>query len=160
VTSQLEIPKANLDDWLATLKPYQSETLKSFLKTLSPEAAAQKWLGTTGSPEMAQFGGRPDSQPFWEAFKAEFTRFLCDETAYKAEKEKLAGLLKASPGSKSVIISMISTALGAKIGITAVLIVPVCAVLLWTVGQMGRKAYCANQASEPEKKEPAQKKPD
>jgi hypothetical protein len=61
----LHIPAGELDEWLTVLKPYQRNTIKSFLLTDAPEKAAERWLGATGSPNIVPFGGAKDTKPFW-----------------------------------------------------------------------------------------------
>lgn len=135
----LTIPEGELDDWLAVLKPYQRNTIRAFLTTDSPEKAAERWLGATGSPNIVPFGGTQDTKPFWDKFQAEFKRFLCDENAYVEEKKALLG---ENPIGKAILVSAISAALGATIGFTATLLAPAVTVMLCTVGKMGIHAYC------------------
>lgn len=85
-----EIPNGDVNDWLSVLKPYQRSTLQAFLTDASPEVAAERWLGAAGSPNIVPFGGTQDTKPFWDKFKLEFRRFVCDETAYVEEKKALS----------------------------------------------------------------------
>lgn len=137
--SQINIPNAELDEWLAVLKPYQRNTIQMFLKELSLEQAAERWLGATGSPNIVPFGGSRDTKPFWETFQVEFRKFLCDETAYVEEKKalRLEGAV-----NKALLVSAVSAAIGATIGYTATLVAPAVTILLCTVGKMGINAYC------------------
>lgn len=135
----INIPDGDLDDWLSVLKPYQRNTLKAFLATDSPEKAAERWLGTTGSPNIVPFGGTRDTKPFWDKFQAEFRKFLCDENAYVEEKK---ALLSENPVGRAILVSVISAALGATMGFTATLLAPAVTVMLFTVGKMGLRAYC------------------
>lgn len=136
----IDVPAEDINAWLDELKPYQSSTLKEFLKTEEPEQAAQRWLGSTGSPNIVSFGGERDTQPFWDRFKDEFRKFVCDDKAYAEEKEDLT---KQGPASKSVLISTVSATIGATIGYSATLLAPAVVMLLFVVGKMGRNAYCA-----------------
>jgi hypothetical protein len=136
----ISIPAGELDEWLAVLKPYQRNTIKQFLGTEPPEAAAEKWLGATGSPNIAPFGGTRDTKPFLQLFQSEFRKFLCDDNAYVEEKKLLSG---ESPVGKAIIVSSVSAALGASIGFSATLLAPAVAIMLCSVGKMGVRAYCA-----------------
>ena len=140
----INIPTDDLENWLGELKPYQSSILKEFLTTQDAELAAEKWLTTTGSPNIVAFGGAENPKPFWDRFKNEFHRFLCDETAYAEEKK---ALVAENPISKAMIISVISSALGATLGLSATLIAPAATLLLFTVGKMGLAAYCQTNVS-------------
>jgi hypothetical protein len=137
----LNIPDADLDEWLGVLKPYQRSAINTFLKEVSPEEAAQRWLGATGSPNIAPFGGMRDTKPFWDKFKAEFKRFICDDEAYLDEKKALH---VEGPVNKAMLVSAVSAAIGATIGYTATLLAPAVTILLCTVGKMGLNAFCKN----------------
>lgn len=135
-----EIPNADVSDWLSELKPYQRSTLQTFLTDVTPEVAAERWLGAAGSPNTVPFGGTTDTKPFWDKFKLEFRRFVCDETAYVDEKKALSS---EGPLTKAILISAVSAAIGATIGYSATLLAPAVTLLLCAVGKMGRNAYCA-----------------
>ena len=135
------VPDGKLDDWLAVLKPYQRTSIDALLKmNMSPEQVAENWIGSTGSANITNFGGVPDTKPFWESFKAEFFRFVCDNTTYVNYKIDLS---KLSGEAKAVIVAAVSSAIGAQIGMVATLLIPAVALLLSVVSAMGRNAFCA-----------------
>ena len=138
----VEIPNAEMEEWLSAIKPYQRNVILHFLKELPPEEAAEKWLGSTGSPNTIPFGGTQDTKPFWNSFKAEFTRFLCDDTAYFNDKKELFAQKKAS---REVLVGAISAAIGAAVGYSSILLAPAVAILLCTAGKIGVVAYCKSQ---------------
>ena len=135
----LQIPDANIAEWLGVLKPYQRTTLEVFLEGATPEEAAERWLGSTGSPNIIPFGGPHDTKPFWERFKDEFRKLVCDDNAYLEEKKALD---TQGPIGKAVLVSAVSAAIGATIGYSATLLAPAVTLLLCAVGKMGRNAYC------------------
>ena len=135
----LQIPDADIAEWLGVLKPYQRTTLEGFLEGATPEQAAERWLGSTGSPNIIPFGGPHDTKPFWERFKDEFRKFVCDDNAYLEEKKALD---TQGPIGKAVLVSAVSAAIGATIGYSATLLAPAVTLLLCAVGKMGRNAYC------------------
>ena len=135
----LQIPDADIAEWLGVLKPYQRTTLEVFLEGATPEQAAERWLGSTGSPNIIPFGGPHDTKPFWERFKDEFRKFVCDDNAYLEEKKALD---TQGPIGKAVLVSAVSAAIGATIGYSATLLAPAVTLLLCAVGKMGRNAYC------------------
>lgn len=137
--SEIKIPDQDVATWLADLKPYQRGTLEEFLLTETVEGAAERWLSSTGSPNIAPFGGPNDHKPFWTRFKDEFRKFICDETAYTEERK---ALMAESPIANAIMISTISSAIGATIGYSATLLAPAVALLLCVAGKMGRNAYC------------------
>jgi len=144
--TSLNVPNAELGEWLDVLKPYQRKTIEAFLPDGSPEQVAERWLSAAGSPNIVPFGGVRDTKPFWDNFKAEFRKFICDDTAYVEEKKALS--VEGST-SKALLVSAVSAAIGASIGYTATLLVPAVAILLCAVGKMSIAAYCSSIASVP-----------
>ena len=139
--TQLKIPDAPIDEWLSELKPYQRDTLKQFLGGQDADGAAEKWLTTLGSPNIAGFGGNiVDPKPFWARFKAEVHKFVCDEKAYAEDKKALRSEM---PISKPLLISIMSSAIGATLGTAGTLIAPAVTLTLFTIGRLGLNAYCA-----------------
>jgi hypothetical protein len=135
----VQVPEAEVADWLAVLKPYQQSTLTVFLAGASLEQAAERWLGSTGSANIVPFGGARDTKPFWDRFKEEFRRFICDDDAYVEEKKALDG--QGAVG-KAVLVSAVSAGVGATIGYSATLLAPAVTLMLCAVGKIGRNAYC------------------
>lgn len=140
--AQISVPDETLESWLLELKPYQRATLQEFMATLEPDQAAERWLTTIGSPNIAGFGGASvtDPKPFWERFKAECHKFLCDESAYAEDKK---AILAEMPVSKPLLISAMSSAIGAYLGTPGTLIAPAITLMLFTVGRLGLNAYCS-----------------
>lgn len=140
---QISVPNEPLESWLSELKPYQRATLQQFMETLEPEHAAERWITTIGSPNIACFGGGApagDSKPFWERFRAECHKFICDETEYSEDKK---AILSEFPISKPLLISTMSGAIGASLGTTGTLVAPAVTLILFTIGRLGLNAYCA-----------------
>lgn len=127
MTIDLQIPDCKLGEWLFELKPYQRNTIQQLLATMPPEEVAKKWIMASGSQNIVPFGGIRDNGPFWDRFKSEFKKFICDDDAYVGEKKSL---LAEGPITKALLISTTSAAIGASIGYTATLLAPTCAVLL------------------------------
>jgi hypothetical protein len=138
--AEIEIPDGAVNEWLAALKPYQRGTLEVFLVSATPEEAAERWLRSTGSPNIVPFGGLHDTKPFWNRFKEEFQKFVCDDTSYIEERKALTA---QGPVGKAVLISVVSAAIGATIGYSATLLAPAAALLLCAIGKMGVNAYCS-----------------
>jgi len=137
---KLEVPSYDLDNWLNELKPYQRNTIQKLLEISNdPEEAAKKWITATGPQNTIPFGGIRDSKPFWDRFKEEIQKFFCDDSSYVTEKEVL---LKEAPVSKSLLISVVSSAIGATIGYSATLLAPAIVIILYTIGKIGINAYC------------------
>ena len=153
MTSPLPIPVDDLGTWLAELKPYQRNIINEFLASQGPESAAEKWLTTTGSQNIVAFGGAQPNKPFWDRFKNQFHRFVCDETAFVEEKKALA---TEAPVTKALMISVISSALGAALGLSATLLAPAVVLLLYSIGRIGVAAYCDTAPPDPPADKPVQ----
>lgn len=139
--STFAIPNESLDSWINELKTYQKSTIRTFLENGSPEEAAEKWLTTIGNPNIASFGGSQiDPKPFWNKFKSECKKFICDENSYVEEKK---GLINQSGLTKTIIISTISGHIGSVLGTTGTLVAPAVTLMLFVVGSMSINAYCA-----------------
>jgi len=85
-----------------------------------------------------------DDTSFWDRFKKEFDSFLCDENAYKKEKEMLL-LGKNAIGVRDVvgIASILSPMLG--VNIIPSMIISAIILLLYLTAKMGIKSYCQNK---------------
>lgn len=142
----LDVPRADVDKWLAELKPYQRDTLRVYLANTTPEEAARKWIETTGSPNIIAFGGVRDTKPFWDNLKKEFRRFLCDGVAYVDVKKALGA---EGPITRALLISHISYGLANQIGYAAPLLAPAIAMMLCAVGQISVTAYCREEEKSP-----------
>jgi hypothetical protein len=138
----IPVPEGNIEDWLNELKLYQRNTLKGILLSNEPEKAAEIWITSQGSDIIIHFGGTRDTKPFWDRFRQEFRNFICDDNAYKEEKKALN-----AEGSitKTLLISVVSSAIGATIGYSATLLAPAVAILLCVVGKMTVNAYCMSE---------------
>ncbi|MBM4055178.1 MAG: hypothetical protein FJ264_11040 [Planctomycetes bacterium] len=135
----LTIPDGSLADYIAELKPYQQNTLNALLKQNEPEKVAELYISANGPQNNVPFGGTRDTKPFWDRFKAELRKFVCDEESYAEDKKRLADETKAT---RALLISSISAAIGAAIGYPATVLVPAVAVMLGIVAKIGIKAYC------------------
>jgi hypothetical protein len=135
----IPVPNLEVVEWLDVLKPYQRTTLTLFLQESSLEDAAERWLGSTGSPNIVPFGGTRDTKPFLERFKEEFRKFVCDDNAYVEEKKALGA--QGAVGT-AILVSGVSAGIGASIGYSATLLAPAVTLMLCAVGKMGVNAYC------------------
>ncbi len=135
----VNIPSGNLEDWINELKLYQKNSIQKLLLNNTPEKVAEIYITSTGPQHTIPFGGERDTKPFWDRFREEFRKFICDDNAYFEEKLRLS---KESTVTRTMYISAISAALGATIGFSATLLAPTVAILLSIVVKMGINAYC------------------
>lgn len=141
VMAGFKMPEGEPEEWLETLKPYQRNTLEIFLEEDNYAEAAERWVAATGSPNIVPFGGNHNTKPFWDQFKTEFRKFICDDDAYTEEKQELAA---ESGTTRLLLVSTISASVGATIGFAATLLAPAVALMLCAVSKMGRNAFCAS----------------
>lgn len=140
--TDFEIPTSDLDEWLNELKPYQRNTINKLLTSSSPEEIAKIWISASGSQNTIQFGGERNTEPFWDRFEGAFKKFICDETSYVEEK---SALIAEAPVTRALLIAAVSSAIGATIGYAATLLAPAVVLLFYSVGKIGKNAYCAGQ---------------
>jgi len=136
----IEIPELSIDEWISGLKPYQKNSINQLLKSNEPNDVAKIWLTSHGALTTIPFGGIRDTNLFWKNFVDEFNKFICDDTEYANEKKDFKSEI---PLSKELLISVISAAIGAKLGFSATFVAPVVALSLFTVGKLTKNAYCA-----------------
>jgi len=129
-----------LDEWLSTLKPYQSSSISQMVADAGEEEAAKNWLSANGPSSTVGFGGTSNPEPFYERFMEEFRKLICGDEAYEEIRAQLGG---ESPVVKAIYVSVISAALGAALGYTATLLAPAVAILLHLIGKMSVNAWCA-----------------
>lgn len=147
----IEIPELSVDEWISGLKPYQKNSINQLLKTNEPNDAGRIWLTSHGALNTIPFGGIKDTSLFWQNFINEFNKFICDDTQYTNEKKDFGNEV---PLTKEILISVISAAIGAKLGFSATFVAPAVALTLFTVGKLTKNAYCATYykgPSEPSK---------
>jgi len=135
----IEIPNDSFDVWLKELKPYQANSIKQLALNNEIEEVAKIWITTQGNDSTVPFGSVQDTSPFWNNFKDEFKKFLCDDSSYSEEKKLLQ---KENQPMRTILISTISSSIGATIGFSGAILAPAIVIMLSTVGKMGIKAYC------------------
>lgn len=143
----VSIPSSEMSTWLAALKPYQRMHIEKLIaSTDSAESAADRWLDANGPDATVGFGGPVNPKPYRDLFKAELRRFVCGDSAYDAEREKLVGQVG---GAEAALISAASAAVAVKIGVAATMLVPPVALMLHVIGKAGVKAWCAQAPETP-----------
>jgi len=136
----MDIPSHTIQEWIAELKPYQSNSITMLVESHGYEEAIKRWLSANGPTSTIPFGGAGNSpEPFFDRFKEEFRKFVCGDESYAKYREQI---LAETPIAKSIYISCISAALGATLGYAATLLAPAVAVMLHVVGAMGINAWC------------------
>lgn len=137
-----ELESYDINVLKTSLKPYQVQIIDELLKSSTTEEAIEKYLTANGPSDTIQFGGTRSNKNkhlFIESFKNEFDKFICGDPEYESYYPKIK---EGTSIQIQALISAISAAIGAKIGISAAMISPVIVLSLSLLGKMGRKAYC------------------
>ncbi|CAI8814216.1 Oxidoreductase [Pseudomonas sp. IT-P74] len=141
--SELVEVSFSLDETLATLKPYQKNTIEQLIEKYGEEGAAQQWLAASGVSGTEKFGGeRLDSRPFWDSLSYEFQLFICGDKKYKSDREKL---MEYGKPTAALAVTFISGLIAGTLGIAAAAITPVISILLAIVSKMTANAWCATR---------------
>lgn len=136
----VELFEGDPTDWITSLKSYQRTIVQELLSTCeSPDEAASKWL--TATPQnTAPFGTSPNSQNvYMEKLKQELVKFLCGDSQYETDRQKLLAEVKPL---HSYAVGVISSAISITLGTNAIFLAPVIALLLMTVGRVSLNAFC------------------
>lgn len=127
--------------WIDMLPSYQRSTIKALLaRGLSEEDAAQAWLNPRLTTTIAGYGGGGSNNTYFEAIKNEFRKLTCGDKKYENERTELH--LQVKSGEVEVI-SAISACLEPTVGVSASMILPVVALLLYKAAKIGISAWCA-----------------
>ena len=138
----MDIPRAELEDWLSELRPYQANQLRTLIQLHGEEEAALLWLSTRGPSQTKPLGGQGESKPFFDRFKHELRSFICGDPKYDEPRNQLK---REGSITKALLISIVSSGMGSVLGITATLVAPSVVIFLYIVGKIGREAFCANE---------------
>ncbi len=144
MTTNLEMPAGSDEEWLMCLRPYQREIAETLLTSNSPEHAAQLWISSNGPTSIVQFGGEGQSKPFWDCFVNEFRDFICGHHKYEKDRKSLS---EQGGITRELMISAVSSGIGAAIGYPATFLAPAATLLLISVGRVGLNAYCRTENS-------------
>lgn len=138
----LEIPKYEIDEWISILKPYQREIIINLVDRYGAEEAINQWMMANGPVDTVKFGGMPDNEKskFSDRFKDEINKFICGHPSYSKYREEY---LKLNEGTKTALVTSISSFLGAKLGVSVSILAPAIVLTLYLVGKMGINAYCS-----------------
>lgn len=129
--------------WLDALPSYQRDALDQLLRQgKSYDEAAQSYL-TASAANTFKFGADPsvvDKSSFLKNLRRELRAYLCGDAKYKAERD---GLFGKKGVARELIVSSIAVAIAQHLNVAAVVIAPVIALLLASIGRVTLEAWCA-----------------
>ena len=129
------------DDWIGALPPHEAETIRQMVKHGTPlENVALNWLTKIGPENTFPFGGATVSEGLYHRIKDELHKLICGDPSYDKLRKEISGLIKQHKGKA---VGMIAAALGATVGLSAVVLVPVIAIILSIVSEVGVNAWCS-----------------
>jgi hypothetical protein len=131
------------DFWIDTLPAYQRDSVRQMrAKGVPYEQIAATWIAASTSTTAPFSSGNvpPPDLGFIEKLQAEVRAFLCGDKRYDADRKKLL----ASGGQlQMVVVSAMSAAIAPTVGSVAVVVLPLIALILATLGKFSLNAYCA-----------------
>jgi hypothetical protein len=133
--------KSDTVELLNTLPKYQENLISQLLESSNNDflKAADLWLNSTPSNTYG-FGGEPKKQVFYrDMLLEEIEKFLCGDEIYDDDRKKIT---ESSDKTKQYAIGVLSTAIGAKIGVAGAFIAPIIVLLLLSIGKMAINAWC------------------
>lgn len=137
----LDFINLDAEGWLEVIPPYERATISDLLKAgKTEEEIAELWLSRAGPEANSGFGGVGNLQTYFSNFQNEIDAFICGDSRYKSDRTKATKILK-DQGKEGFTI-FISGLIATKIGLAAVAIVPVVALVFSITTKIGAEAYC------------------
>lgn len=141
----MRIPKLELNEWLDVLEPSQKQIMSALLEEHTKEDAMRLWLTAEIPQKAMRLSGDKSVKEYFEHFKEEVKKFICEHPDYAQQNAELKELGKVGI---PVLVTTISAFLAVQLGVLATVISPVLVIMLFTVGKIGKKAYCSTQITE------------
>lgn len=134
---------ADAIQWLQELADYQRTAADELIGSgLSYEQAAEAWLSNIGPGTTAPFGAGTAGPGLFDNVKNEINKLVCGDDSYADLRKQTAETWeKYKPG----VLMVVSAAIGAALGVAAVVLVPAVALLLAAVAAIGVNAWCASR---------------
>lgn len=127
---------------ISSLEPYQQELINELLKAAEGdfERAADLWLNASPA-QTAAFGGEKEHlKVYREKITDEIEKFICGtDESYSAEREKLQN---NSDATQQYIVGVLSTAIGAHLGVAGAFIAPVIVLVIISFSKIALNAWC------------------
>lgn len=139
---------ASIETWLKSLPSYQKRSILQLRvdDRHDPLQIAEAWLLATPS-DTAQFGAASTSRVFLDKVVDEIEAFLCGDPRYAAERQKLS---KAGQVTHGALVGSIALSIGPVLGVAAVLLSPVVALVLASMGKVTVLAWCRTRKTQRE----------
>lgn len=127
-------------EWLDTLPMFQRVPIMDLLeKGAGLEELSTILLSSPKIDNNAPFGGMGILKNYAEEFRKEFGRFVCGDEFYADLRSQVS--TSWEKGRTPVLVA-ISGVIGAQIGVAAAVLMPVVAVAVSILSQVGIRAWC------------------
>lgn len=124
---------------ISALPKYQSNTIREMLASNGDYLmVADNWLSTKPSNTVG-FGGSNQPNIYREKILEELEKFICGDEKYLNERKQISSHTDKSLG---YILGVITTAIGATLGTSSILILPVVVLLLGCMGKITLNGWC------------------
>lgn len=134
------------DGWIDGLAFDQSEIINAMLISGNTEEdIARQWLSVVGPGSTTGFGTGSGLGDFYSNVKAEFVRFVCGCDG--CEKERSEALKIWNGSGKMALVSFVAGFIATNLGLAAVALIPVVALLFNLVAKVGVNAFCSTCAN-------------
>lgn len=131
------------DSLFGCLEDYQQSIIKELVLASNGDylEAANKWLGANMQQTVVFGGEGKKSSIYRDKVFGELEKFVCgcDDGTYDEEREQLR---KNGATGKEYIISILSAAIGAKIGVAAAFVAPIIVLIIQSLGKIVINAWC------------------
>jgi hypothetical protein len=136
---------ATIDDWLVDLKPFERELAQQLLLKYEGDglAASIDWLSASGPSDTAGMGAFTlNVLPRAETFKREIVKLVCGrDPDYAAERNRLSTQFGVTTTGFAAAVAGV---IGPAVSLSPLVLVGPIALVLATVGNVGRNAWCAD----------------
>lgn len=139
-----EFIQLDIDRMIESLDSYQQDIVKQLIVGSGGNTliAADKWLDAN-MEQTVVFGGEGKTKHgYREKIFIELEKFVCgcDDGTYDGERNQLK---ENGIAGKEYIISLLSAAIGAQLGLAAAFIAPTIVLIFQSLGKITIKAWCA-----------------
>ena len=131
----VELPKYSNQELLESLQEYQKEIIQELLVNNNEDEVIELWINANGPINNVNFGGTQ----LLKNFKIELCKLLSESPEYEEQVKEIKVYINLG---KDAIISGLTLALAPKLGVTAIIIVPLVVLAMMSISKVGVKAYC------------------
>lgn len=139
-----EFIQLDRDSMIGSLEAYQQDVVKQLIDASDGNTliAADKWLDANMEQTVVFGGEGKKKHGYREKIFIELEKFVCgcDDGTYDCERNQLK---ENGIAGKEYIISILSAAIGAKLGLAAAFIAPTIVLIFQSLGKITIKAWCA-----------------